>query len=340
MPSFNASSSTLAFGNACLGDVMQRLRTEKRGRMQKIKRFQTAFATHSDPWSCPTGCKDPQIVTQFIKSIRALEELEIRNYEQDINVLWPGIFKQAPSLRRLAIHTPPMFVHGGSNAWTVDNVKRVADELPSLRFLELDVSVEDANAALKSIAPGTILDEVAKMGHLEFICVAIPLLDAKSPFCGDNRQTGFGGSNMPNPNDTVCAALCRKIFNKFYQKDADSSLVELELRLTRRAWEDRGQFDTKKYSYRAVKKDPKTVGSKAKVGAKGKVAVKAEGKAKVKGGSGKGEIKTKGKGKGKAVADDPPAPSPALPRNRRLAVGVKAEGPWVQYMPEPSETPI
>ncbi|KAK3326660.1 hypothetical protein B0H66DRAFT_551467 [Apodospora peruviana] len=270
MAPVNLSSGILHFGNTCPGTLMQRLLRENRSQVQKIKKLQTAFSLHPSNWGCPIGARDASEVTQFIQAIPRLEELDIYNYVQNFDVLWPAIFHHAASLGSLAIHSPPQFVPKPGGIWTAEAVKRVADELLQLRRLDMDIDTDTAKAAVKAITTGSVLDEVANMSQLKSLRVSIVLLDTESIFAGDNKPNAFG-SRMPNPNDSVCMNLARKIFNKFHEKDAGAALTEVELRLTRRAWEDRGQFSTMKYSYLAVKKGHVAEPSKKKAGEKGKV---------------------------------------------------------------------
>ena len=316
MEMIDISSGEVKFGPLCPGTVMQWLRLEQLRSVRRLKRIQTAFSAASGTWSCQVGCGDPTIVAKFIKAPRSLEELSILNYHLDIDILWPSVFKHANSLKRLEIHTQPQEVPGGDRVWTVESVKHVASELPNLRHLALDITVDAAKAALNGgITAGSILDEVAKMESLESLRVSIILLDADSPFAGESTPRGSDGVDTKPP---ACAKLARMLFQRFLTHDSDAALQEVELRLTRRVWYDRGQFSTAKCSFHAVreKKEPKKK-KKKKVGEK--KPVKASGK-------GKG----KEKGKGKAA----PEGNPGSAKGKRPTIKVTPDGGWMGYSPE------
>lgn len=87
------------------------------------------------------------IVADFIRSIGALETLSIINYEIDLSVLWPDIFKHGKSLRKLAVHTPPQ---RQSFVWTAEVLEEVARNLPQLESLEVDITLDETECLIKS----------------------------------------------------------------------------------------------------------------------------------------------------------------------------------------------
>jgi hypothetical protein len=107
MQLLDISSGIVKFGPTCPGVIMEQLRQEDPARVQNIRKLETCYSTGFSVWGCQLGCGDPSVMVNFINAIRALEDLQIRNYHQNIDVLWPAIFQHCHSLKRLAIHCLP-----------------------------------------------------------------------------------------------------------------------------------------------------------------------------------------------------------------------------------------
>jgi hypothetical protein len=277
------SSGNVAFGVTCPGTLMYELQKDPEN-VHNIKSLQTSFSKNHVTWQCPVGCKDLKIVANFIESINALEELSVLNYEKDTSILWPAIFHHWKSLKSLAIHTPPQM---RPDVWTVSIVTEVADRLPQLKRLEVDVSLEEAERRIKnealsasksvhqmfngkrekcstqdhlsaiarSLSPEpsqpmkpSVLDELMNIGRLESLVINVNLQDAACVFAEKHTWNVMGTISFPPINEDPCKQLAQQIFDGFYTKSPNSALKHLELRFPRRQWHDRCQFWTLAHS--------------------------------------------------------------------------------------------
>lgn len=253
------SSGNVSFGPLCPGTVMQELVRDKLDQVKKITKFQTALSSSEIVYQCPLPCKDLSIVHNFVKSIDALEELSILNYEPDASAIWPAILYHDKSLRSLAIHTPPQ---ESSETWTPETVSALASGLPNLRHLELDISLGTALDFLETSDPPhptSVIGAATTLKELESILMNIKLDDAGSSFAGKHTWDVMGCIEFPDPDKQACERLVRKLVDYF-----PARVKKVQIRLARRCWDDRFQFSTLGYSTTATRDG------------EGKVAVEAD----------------------------------------------------------------
>ncbi|KAK4465027.1 hypothetical protein QBC42DRAFT_249059 [Cladorrhinum samala] len=246
------SSGIVSFRSTCPGSLMQDLLRDRPDQVRKITRFQTTFSSRRVIYECELPCEDLGTVYNFIKSIDALEELAVRNYEPDVSSLWQAIFHHAKSLRSLSIHTPPQ-VDEGFQTWTPASVAALNSELPSLQHLEMDISLTEAESFLDS--PGdltslALIGAATQLAQPESILINIPLRDAASSFAGEHTWNVMGAIDFPEPKKQVCERFAVAMLDKF-----PAGAKKLQIRLTRRCWDDRFQYTTLGYSVTAVR-DP------------------------------------------------------------------------------------
>lgn len=238
---------------------MQSLQRDDLENVRKIKSLQTSYSSRYVPWQCPVSCSDLNMVKDFIQSVDSLEKLSVLNYEPDVSALWAAVFHHAKSLSHLEIHGPPQMQ---LDIWTASAIQKVGNDLPELKDLELDVSLEEAERYLADDSVDTepkkdnsILDEVAKLNRLESILINVNLQDAPSKFSAQHTWNVMGCISFPPPNKETCKELAQQIFGSFSAAPAGSCLKHLELRFPRRCWDDRCQFWTLAYSVHVKKSE-------------------------------------------------------------------------------------
>ncbi|KAK7217538.1 hypothetical protein V2G26_005541 [Clonostachys chloroleuca] len=184
---------------------------------------------------------------KFIRTIDALEVLSIRTLEEDVSGLWPVIFRQADSLTSLTFRP---YRDCNFIAVTQQTVSEIASKLPNLLRLGIDVSLQDAEAALKEVAkpPGqpqeSSIDELVKMSGLREVELFIKLPMEPSSFCARNTFSSAGTTSNPPIKPKVSLRLAERIFNKFLTHEAQSSLERVSIHFLRTSYEDRGQYTT------------------------------------------------------------------------------------------------
>ncbi|CAH0055322.1 unnamed protein product [Clonostachys solani] len=199
--------------------------------------------------SWPFACADDLgIVHKFIRTIDALEVLSIRTLEEDVSGLWPVIFRQADSLTSL-IFRP--YHDYNFIAVKPQTVSEIASRLPHLVHLGIDVSLQDAEAALKEVAkprtPGqpqeeSSIDELVKMSGLKEVELFIKLSMESSSFCGRNTFSAAGTTSNPPIKPRVSLRLAQGIFDRFLTHDAQSPIERVSIHFLRNCYEDRGQY--------------------------------------------------------------------------------------------------
>ncbi|KAK0712080.1 hypothetical protein B0H67DRAFT_555945 [Lasiosphaeris hirsuta] len=250
MDTMDISSGEVSFGRTCPGTLMQELQRNRPDHVAKIRKLQTSLSRYVVTYQCPIPCKDLDIVRNFITSIDAVEELSVLNYERDGSGLWPAVFHHAKSLRSLAIHTPPQ---DRSHVWTPTTIAAVASELPNLKHLEIDLSLEEAESCVGGAQfadADSVMGEASKLLNLESILINVTLQDAASSFADQHTWNAMGCISFPQPYKESSERLAHTLLGKF---PADAALKRLEVRLTRRCWDDRCQFWTLAYSVTAKK---------------------------------------------------------------------------------------
>jgi len=251
------SSGIVKFGETCPGPIMERLRQENPTGVRRIKKLEMSYSTGSSVWACRVGCGEPSVMVQFLEAMEALEDLQIHNYHPNFEVLWPAIFRHGPNFKRLAIHSLPEYAGDPGAVWTVEVVKRVANEMPLLTSFEMDVDHETGAAAVEQIAPGSVLDEVAKMNRLDFARINVVLPYEETVFAP--YHYGKQGRHH-NPHSAVAETLTKTVFDRFFHHNTDAVLRELEIRFCRRLLYDRGDSNSMSFAFRAVKKDDESTG--------------------------------------------------------------------------------
>ena len=246
------SSGSIAFADICPGDHMKWLQMEDAENLRRVKKLQTSISTRRIDGLCRLGCDNLNIAINFIRAIDALEELSILNYEEDPSGgLWQAILHHAKSLKSLGIHSPPQTFH---NVWNPRKVKQVNDKFVQLKKLEMDISLEDAEATLSSnTSVVAVLDELTKIRRLESALVNVNLPDTANKFASEHTYSAMGSISFPSANEEACTQLAKKIFERF-----SDSLKHLEVRFPRRKWDDRAQFSTLAYSVHVNKDEVKS----------------------------------------------------------------------------------
>ncbi|KAK5656896.1 hypothetical protein OQA88_4447 [Cercophora sp. LCS_1] len=237
------SSGNLDFGRTCPGALMQDLRLSVPEGVAKIQKFQTSLSRHKVPDLCGIGCEDLDIVRSFISSIGNLEELSVINYEPDASAIWPAIFQHASFLRSLAIHTPPQ--SSRSLVWTPTTTREAIERLRSLKQLELDIDITEAEELVSGTGSQqqvteSVVGELAKARGLESVLINVCLPDGASVFAGARSWNAYGPTSFGAPNMQPREQLALKLFDKM--QDNGSVLNHLEVRFPRRSYEDRCQF--------------------------------------------------------------------------------------------------
>lgn len=219
---------------------MKQLQVEVPHHVRQIKTLQLSFSTEPVTYMCPIGCGDIRTATNFIASIDSLESLSVLSYEADSSELWAAIRKHAGSLKSLSIHTPPQM---WSDTWTPAMLDRHWHGFRQLRRVELDVTVPEAEAYLAGKHPlPPALDTVTKLDQIKHLIVNIILSDEASDFAPQHTWNAMGCISFPPTNPGQCKKLAEEIFTNF--QSAQSALEGLEVRFTRRCWDDRCQFWT------------------------------------------------------------------------------------------------
>ncbi|CAG9974322.1 unnamed protein product [Clonostachys byssicola] len=233
-------SGIVSWPYACPGGLIKKLQSQHRRDVRKIKSLDTCY-TKNGSWGKYACASDLGIVHKFIRTIDALEELSIRTLEEDVSGLWPVIFRQAGSL------TP--YRDCNFVAVTPETVSEIASRLPHLAHLGIDVSLQDAEAALKEVVkpPGqpqeeSSIDELVKMSSLREVELFIKLPMEPSSFCGRNTFSSVGTTSNPSIKPKVSLRLAEGVFNKFRTHDAQSSLERVSIHFLRNSYEDRGQY--------------------------------------------------------------------------------------------------
>ena len=117
-----------------------------KGRVPNLKHLELAFRTE-DParrrWDTSHLCRDPSLVRQFIESINGLEILQITNYQESFDILWPAILKHRGTLQRLSIHTPPdkEYKRNLPPVLSVDQMEQLQES--KISHIALDVLIVD-----------------------------------------------------------------------------------------------------------------------------------------------------------------------------------------------------
>ena len=92
---------------------------------------------------------DSTAVGNFFISFTGLEELYIKNYETDIDFLWPAIMQHRETLRLLSVHTPrPRGISVPS--WSAKQLEELLGS--PLKHLEIDMPINElskVNSAFK-----------------------------------------------------------------------------------------------------------------------------------------------------------------------------------------------
>jgi hypothetical protein len=238
-------SGIVSWPYACPGGLIKKLQSQHRRHVRKIKSLDTCYAKTSS-WGRYACAGDLGIVHKFIRTIDALEVLSIRTLEEDVSGLWPVIFRQADSLTSLTFRP---YRDCNFIAVTPQTVSEIASRLPHLVHLGIDVSLQDAEAALKEVAkpPGqpqeeSSIDELVKMSGLKEVELFIKLPMEASSFCGRNTFSSVGTTSNPPIKPKVSLRLAECIFNKFLTHDAQSSLERVNIHFLRNSYEDRGQY--------------------------------------------------------------------------------------------------
>lgn len=239
-------SGIVSWPYACPGGLIKKLQSQYRGHVRKIKSLDTCYAKNSSSGR-NARAGDLGIMHKFIRTIDALEVLSIRTLEEDVSGLWPVIFRQADSLTSLTFRP---YRDCNFIAVTQQTVSEIASKLPNLLRLGIDVSLQDAEAALKEVAkpPGqpqeSSIDELVKMSGLREVELFIKLPMEPSSFCARNTFSSAGTTSNPPIKPKVSLRLAERIFNKFLTHEAQSSLERVSIHFLRTSYEDRGQYTT------------------------------------------------------------------------------------------------
>ncbi|CAH0026001.1 unnamed protein product [Clonostachys rhizophaga] len=234
-------SGIVSWPYACPGGFIKKLQSQYRGYVRKIKSLDTCYAKNSS-WDTYARASDLGIVHKFIRTIDALEVLSIRTLEEDVSGLWPVIFRQGSSLTSLTFRP---YRDCNFIAVTPQTVSEIASRLPRLVHLGIDVSLQDAEAALKppeQPQEESSIDELVKMSGLREVELFIKLPMEPSSFCARNTFSSVGTTSNPPIKPKVSLRLAEGIFNKFLTHDAQSSLERVSIHFLRNSYEDRGQY--------------------------------------------------------------------------------------------------
>lgn len=256
--SMDISFGHVDFGLTCPGSLMQELQRDKPDQVRKIKTLQTSLAKGIVTWQCHVGCGDLSTVENFIKSIEALEELSILNFESDATILWSAIFHHGNSLKKLAIHTPPQ---QQARLWTLSRMIRVAEHLQQLTHIEMDLPLFQVDKALEAAfsnepqEEGKVyrLDKLVKMKGLQSVLLNVNLPDHASTFAGKHTSGVMGCISFPEPKKQICRQFAQLVYDRFHESNPDCAMEHVEVRFPRRCWDDRAQFYTMAYSVRVRK---------------------------------------------------------------------------------------
>ncbi|VUC25956.1 unnamed protein product [Clonostachys rosea] len=243
-------SGVVNFYGSCPGGLMQKLMREDLEHVRKIKSLQTTYAKGA-LYGCLYGCGgDLSIVNNFINAIDSLDELSINNYEKDVSILWPMIYRHSESLKSLALHSTPEYYDFITVTPAI--AKRIDAGFPHLTQLTVDVSAQEAERLFNEASDSsdrsqpqesTTIDELVKMDRLKEIQLAINLYDKASAFAGENKFDVMGSHSFPNVNVENTLVLARAIIDKFHQSSAQSSLEKVAIRFSRHCFSDRFQYD-------------------------------------------------------------------------------------------------
>lgn len=115
-----------------------------KGRVPNLKHLEFSFRIgNSYHRTIGDRCKNPILVRDFLESINALETLEITNYEDNFDILWPAIVKNFGSLKRLGLHTPPDQTYKSDvpPTLTCDQITQLQES--KISDLAIDVTISD-----------------------------------------------------------------------------------------------------------------------------------------------------------------------------------------------------
>ncbi|CAH0042947.1 unnamed protein product [Clonostachys rhizophaga] len=256
-------SGTVNFYGSCPGGLMKKLLRENFEQVQKIKSLQTTYAKDA-LYGCLYGCGgDLSIANNFISAIDSLDKLSINNFEKDVSMLWPVIYRHAQSLKSLSLHSTPEYY----NFITVTPAiaRRIVAGFPHLTHLTVDISAREAERLFEEATgssdrgqpqESTAIDELVKMDRLKEIRLAVNLDDKASAFAGENKYDVMGSKSFPNVNVENTLVLARAIFNKFREVSAQSSLEKVAIRFSRHCFSDRFQYDIVMTTISVVKDGP------------------------------------------------------------------------------------
>jgi hypothetical protein len=115
------------------------------GRVPNLKSLNLELKLSSSNDYAPTNFRDITVVKNFISSVNGFEELKIKNYAWNIDVLIPAILQHRGSLQSLIIHTPSGtgFTRSSASVWTTTQLEQLLN-FSELSHLELDISHLDA----------------------------------------------------------------------------------------------------------------------------------------------------------------------------------------------------
>ncbi|CAG9983568.1 unnamed protein product [Clonostachys byssicola] len=256
-------SGIINFYGSCPGGLMKKLLREDSEQVRKIKSLQTTYAKDA-LYGCLYACGgDLSIANNFIAAIDSLDELSISNYEKDVSILWPAIYRHAETLKSLSLHSTPEYYDFITVTPAI--ARRIVAGFPHLTHLTVDVSAREAERLFEEATGSSnrgqpqesaTIDELAKMDRLKEIQLAINLDDKVSPFAGENKYDVMGSKSFPNVNVENTLILARAIFNKFRESGAQSSLEKVTIRFSRHCFSDRFQYDIVMTTVQVIKDGP------------------------------------------------------------------------------------
>ncbi|CAG9945677.1 unnamed protein product [Clonostachys rosea f. rosea IK726] len=256
-------SGIIKFYGSCPGGLMKKLLRENLDQVRRIKSLQTTYAKDA-LYGCLYACGgDLGIANNFIGAIDSLDELSINNYEKDVSILWPVIYRHAESLKSLKLHSTPEYYDFITVTPAI--ARRVVAGFPQLTHLTVDISAREAERLFEEatgssdrgqLRESTTIDELVKMDHLKEIQLAINLDDRSSVFAGENKYDVMGSNSFPNVNVKNTLALARAIFNKFRQSSVQSSLEKVGIRFSRHCFSDRFQYDIVMTTVQVIRDGP------------------------------------------------------------------------------------
>lgn len=269
LPRMDLGSGIIKFYGSCPGGLMKKLLRENLEQVRKIKSLQTTYAKDA-LYGCLYACGgDLSIANNFIGAIDSLDELSINNFEKDVSVLWPVIYRHAESLKSLSLHSTSEYYEFITVTPAI--ARRIVAGFPNLTHLTVDISAREAGRLFDEatgssyrgqLQESTTIDELVKMDRLKEIQLAISLDDKASAFAGENKYDVMGSKSFPNVSVENTLALARAIFNKFRVNSARSCLEKVAVRFSRHCFSDRFQYDIVMTTISMVKDGPgfKTVG--------------------------------------------------------------------------------